>query len=122
MCGVQNYQMRGILKTILVHIESKFGKDMVEESLVKHIKKTLKKRKYLTMLNDIWESNVLDKLLRCFPNDGNGSRILITTRNKDVAPPIIILYEMPQLTNDQCWELLEKKVFGDQPRPSELQR
>ncbi|KAL8502530.1 hypothetical protein ACS0TY_021608 [Phlomoides rotata] len=115
------YQMRGILSTILVHIESKFGKDMVEESLVKLIQKTLKKRRYLIVLDDIWESNVLDKLLRCFPNDGNGSRILITTRNKDVAPPSSILYELPHLTNDQCWELLEKKVFGDQPCPPKLQ-
>lgn len=115
------YQMRGILTTILVHIESKFGKNMVEESLVKHIQKTLKKRRFLIVLDDIWESKVLDKLLRCFPNDGNGSRILITTRNKDVAPPSSILYEMPHLTNDQCWELLEKKVFGDQPCPPKLQ-
>ncbi|KAL8463830.1 hypothetical protein ACS0TY_033686 [Phlomoides rotata] len=25
------------------------------------------------------------------------------------------------LTNDQCWELLKKKVFGNQPCPPELQ-
>ncbi|KAL8502533.1 hypothetical protein ACS0TY_021611 [Phlomoides rotata] len=114
----QTYQMCDILRDILTHIESKFGK---EEVLVEHIHKTLKGRRYLIVLDDIWDSDVLDELLRCFPDDGNGSRILLTSRNKDVAPPNSIIHELPFLLDEQCWELLEKKVFGSQTCPPELQ-
>ncbi|KAK6125556.1 hypothetical protein DH2020_040702 [Rehmannia glutinosa] len=120
----QTYQRKNILIEILISSTSDLDKveilNMEEESLAEHIYKRLKGRRYLLVMDDIWDSNVWDDFRRCFPDDGNGSRILFTSRNKDVAQPNNIIYALPSLSNDQCWELLKKKVFRDKPCPSEL--
>ncbi|KAI3451637.1 hypothetical protein Pfo_008302 [Paulownia fortunei] len=120
----QTYHMKTLLAGILISLASELDKVkilvMEEESLVEHIYKSLKGRRYLIVMDDIWSSNVWHDFRRCLPDDGNGSRILFTSRNKDVAPPNSIIYALPSLSNDQCWELLEKKVFHDEPCPPQL--
>ncbi|KAI3451636.1 hypothetical protein Pfo_008301 [Paulownia fortunei] len=125
-CAVsQTYQRKSLLIDILDSSNSELDKvrilNMEEESLAEHIYKSLKGRRYLIVMDDIWSSNVWDDLRRCFPDDGNGSRILFTSRNKDVAPPNSIIYALPSLSNDQCWELLKKKVFYNECCPSQLE-
>ncbi|KAG8367815.1 hypothetical protein BUALT_Bualt16G0111900 [Buddleja alternifolia] len=44
--------------------------------------------------------------------------ILISLEN--VAPPNSIIHELPTLSNAQCWELLQKKVFGIETCPPQL--
>ncbi|KAG8383915.1 hypothetical protein BUALT_Bualt04G0063700 [Buddleja alternifolia] len=94
--------------------------DMEEEILAERVYKSLKGRRYLIAMDDIWSLDVWDDLHRCFPDDGNGSRILFTSRNRDAAPPNSIIQELPTLSNEQCWELLQKKVFGNEMCPSQL--
>ncbi|KAL8504231.1 hypothetical protein ACS0TY_022822 [Phlomoides rotata] len=117
----QTYETQSILANILSHINSEVGKCSILEMKV-HIHKTLKRRRYLIVLDDVWDSNVLDELLTCLPDDGNGSRVLLTSRNNDVAPlpPNSIIHELPFLSDEQCWELLEKKVFGSRTCPPQL--
>ncbi|KAK6150807.1 hypothetical protein DH2020_015739 [Rehmannia glutinosa] len=120
----QTYQRKNILIEIMISSTSDLDKveilNLEKESLAEHIYKRLKGRRYLLVMDDIWDSNVWDDFRRCFPDDGNGSRILFTSRNKDVAQPNNIIYALPSLSNDQCWELLKKKVFRDKPCPPEL--
>ncbi|XP_022846275.1 putative disease resistance RPP13-like protein 3 [Olea europaea var. sylvestris] len=40
-------------------------------------------RRYLIVLDDIWDTKLWDDLKGFFPNDRTGSRILFTTRNKE---------------------------------------
>ncbi|KAL8497688.1 hypothetical protein ACS0TY_021135 [Phlomoides rotata] len=121
----QTYKTQRVLANILIHINSELDKDRIlkleEETLVEQIYKSLKGSRYLIVMDDIWDLNVWEALRRCFPDDGNGSRILLTSRNKDVAPPNSIIHELPFLLDEQCWELLEKKVFGSRTCPHELQ-
>ncbi|KAG8379606.1 hypothetical protein BUALT_Bualt07G0106300 [Buddleja alternifolia] len=120
----QAYQRKGVLIDILSSLESELDRDMIfnmeEESLAERIYKSLKGRRYLIVMDDIWSSNVWDDLRRCFPDDRNGSRILFTSRNQDVAPPNSIIHELPALSKEQCWELLQKKVFGNETCPPQL--
>lgn len=71
-------------------------------------------------MDDIWDSCVWDDFRRCFPDDGNSSRILFTTRNKDVSPFNSKICALDPLSNDQCWELLMQKVFNKNPCSPEL--
>lgn len=66
------------------------------------------------MLDDVCTKKVWDDLKMVFPNTKSSCRILLTSRNKDVAehakttfPP----YQLWFLTDDEGWELLKKKVF-----------
>ncbi|CAA3021970.1 late blight resistance homolog R1A-3 isoform X1 [Olea europaea subsp. europaea] len=56
-------------------------------------------------------------------DDGIGSRILFTTRNKEVslkASPRSVINELPFLSEVECWEILQGKVFQDRKCPQEL--
>ncbi|XP_022870586.1 putative late blight resistance protein homolog R1A-3 [Olea europaea var. sylvestris] len=94
-----------------------------EESLVEDLYKNLKGRRYLIVVDDIWDIIVWSDLKRCFPDDGIGSRILFTTRNKEVslkASPRSVINELPFLSEVECWEILQGKVFQDRKCPQEL--
>ncbi|KAI3462442.1 hypothetical protein Pfo_019105 [Paulownia fortunei] len=74
-------------------------------------------------MDDIWNIKAWEDLKRSFPDDGNGSRILFTSRIKDVAlqaSPTSLIHALPLLTVDQCWDLLQKKVFREECCPPEL--
>ncbi|KAI3795551.1 hypothetical protein L1987_38206 [Smallanthus sonchifolius] len=112
----QVYNTREVFVKILYDVTrenrdtSQWSVDMIAEEL----KSRLKDVKYLIVLDDIWTKKTWDDLKIVLPNTKNGSRIVITSRNKDVAihanttlPP----YQLRFLTDDESWELLEKKVF-----------
>ncbi|XP_059459813.1 disease resistance protein RPP13-like [Corylus avellana] len=93
------------------------GEDELKETLSKY----LKRERYLVVMDDIWKTDFWDVVKSAFPDNSNGSRILITSRNKAVAlkaststPP----YILPFLNKDESWELFHKKVFqGGECRP-----
>jgi hypothetical protein len=84
----------------------------------------LKGKRYLVVMDDIWRTEVWDEVSSVFPINSNGSRILITSRNKEVAlhaslsPPY---YLLPFLNDNESWELLRKKVFRGEICPPELE-
>uniref|UniRef100_A0A2C9V4N4 NB-ARC domain-containing protein n=1 Tax=Manihot esculenta TaxID=3983 RepID=A0A2C9V4N4_MANES len=88
---------------------------MSEEKLVETLFQVLKKKRYFVVLDDIWQNEVWDSLKHAFPAKGKkGSKVLLTTRNKEVAAyadPWSSPVEPPLLTNDEAWELLSRKAF-----------
>ncbi|KAL9158664.1 hypothetical protein ABFS82_08G084000 [Erythranthe guttata] len=120
----QTYHRRSLLIDILIGLSIELDQNRIlnmdEESLVERIYKNLKGRRYLVVMDDIWDSNLWYDVRRCFPDDANGSRILFTTRNRDLAPPNSLIHQLPFLSEKQCWELLEKKVFHNKPCPQHL--
>ncbi|CAA2975118.1 late blight resistance homolog R1A-10, partial [Olea europaea subsp. europaea] len=47
--------------------------------------KNLKDKRYLVVMDDVWDTEVWDKVKGLFLNDKNGSRVMITTRLDNVA-------------------------------------
>ncbi|KAF3437601.1 hypothetical protein FNV43_RR20357 [Rhamnella rubrinervis] len=91
------------------------------EDLKAELHEHLKEKTYLIVMDDVWSTQVWEELRVAFPNKSNGSRILITTREREVAshasptPP----YELQFLDENESWELLQKKVFqGGQCLPN----
>ncbi|RWR84257.1 putative disease resistance protein [Cinnamomum micranthum f. kanehirae] len=89
--------------------------------------KYLRRKRYLVVLDDIWTREAWDSLILKLPDDGNKSRVLVTTRIRDVAlhaDPSGHHHEMRLLNDDESWELFMKKIFlGKDPLtacPSEL--
>ncbi|GFY89246.1 hypothetical protein Acr_06g0011860 [Actinidia rufa] len=86
---------------------------MSDEDLAPRLCKSLKGRRYFIVMDDIWDSRVWSDLKTCFPNDNNGSRIMFTSRNEDVAllakssrPPLSLRF----LTDDESWVLFQQKL------------
>ncbi|KAM3383156.1 hypothetical protein P3S68_008731 [Capsicum galapagoense] len=56
-----------------------------EAELADMLQKSLKGKRYLIVLDDMWKSEPWDAVRLCFPSENKGSGILLTTRNTEVA-------------------------------------
>ncbi|XP_015163925.1 putative late blight resistance protein homolog R1B-8 [Solanum tuberosum] len=87
---------------------------MDDNELADLVQKNLKGRRYLVVVDDFWSRDVWDSIRRIFPNYNNGSRILLTTRENEVAmyANTCSPHEMKLLSLENGWKLLCDKVFG----------
>ncbi|XP_057772094.1 putative late blight resistance protein homolog R1B-16 [Salvia miltiorrhiza] len=125
----QEYKVRAILLGLLTCI----NKELITPDLLKQednelkdvIYKSLYGRRYLIVLDDMWGADSWNSVQRCFPDNDNHSRIMLTSRGsnvgKDVAGSGSYQHEMNLLTESQSWTLLSQKVFGKAECPAELQ-
>ncbi|KAK4441012.1 putative late blight resistance proteinR1A-10 [Sesamum alatum] len=65
-------------------------------------------------MDDVWSNKAWDDFKQFFPNNGNGSRVVVTTRLSNVAVSVGSQdpYSMNLLDEENCWNLLCEKVFG----------
>ncbi|XP_031115613.1 putative late blight resistance protein homolog R1A-3 [Ipomoea triloba] len=110
-------------KQIFLDILSHFTKrikdfsDMSDENLAEQIKSFLEGGKYFIVLDDVCTKHDWECLKIAFPDNTKGNRILVTTRYCSVASHVDstgIPHQLKFLRNIECWELIKKKVFGDE--------
>ncbi|CAA3007973.1 late blight resistance homolog R1A-3 [Olea europaea subsp. europaea] len=123
----RTHRRRNMLIDILMSIDIDNKEqflNMEDEMLVERLYKSLKGRRYIFIMDDIWNVNAWDDIKRCFPDDDNGSRILFTSRNMDVAVMTSYKsrrnYPLRFLVEDESWDLLQQKVFNEEQCPPEL--
>ncbi|KAF3658278.1 Late blight resistance protein R1-A [Capsicum annuum] len=121
-CVSQLYSRKELLMAILRDaINEKFeSSEKQPDELAYQLHRTLFSRRYLILVDDVWETSVWDDLVGCFRDANNGSRIILTTRNLDVANYTRFYSDPLQLrmfNEDESWELLRKKVFGEESCP-----
>ncbi|KAI3997549.1 hypothetical protein MKX01_029380 [Papaver californicum] len=87
-----------------------------EEVSQQNLYQYLRGRRYLIVLDDIWSIETWDCIKNAFPDDTNGSRILLTTRFKRVALYADSLsdtniHELGVINENESWELFLNKMF-----------
>ncbi|CAA2973467.1 late blight resistance homolog R1A-10 [Olea europaea subsp. europaea] len=122
----QDYNLLEMLLGLLDSMK-KLTEQMREENnekLAELLYKNLKGMRYLIVMDDVWDTDVWDDIKRSFPNDKNGSRIMMTTRLDNVAryassssPP----HPMHFLSDDESWKLFCENVFVNNFCPPELE-
>ena len=97
--------------------------DMTEDELKSVLLESLRDKRYLLLMDDIWNNEVWNEVSTAFPNNSNRSRILITTRIKEVSlhASSVNNYELQLLEEEKSWELFSKKVFWEGTCPPELE-
>ncbi|XP_022857920.1 putative late blight resistance protein homolog R1A-3 [Olea europaea var. sylvestris] len=120
------YHKKKILLSLLNHFVVLTGEIRKEsdEKLADRLYKSLKGRKYLIVIDDIWSTTVWDNMKLLFPNDNIGSRIIMTTRITDVAGHASLStkhHQMRFLNGEQSWNLFREKVFGQENCPPDLE-
>ncbi|XP_060196184.1 putative late blight resistance protein homolog R1A-10 [Lycium barbarum] len=115
----QEYCARNVLLALLSSTS-----DEPYDQLADRLQKLLKVKRYLISIDDIWTTRDWDDIKLCFPDCNNGSRVLLTTRNVEVAeyaslgkPP----YHMRLMNFDESWRLLYQKVFVKDSFPPEFE-
>ncbi|KAL1361193.1 hypothetical protein AAHE18_04G235000 [Arachis hypogaea] len=121
-----HYRAQELLLSLLklLGLSSEEYKDLNDkEKMKRKVRECMSGKKYLVILDDIWNIQVWDELQEAFPDENNGSRILITTRIEDIShyTRAIFTYELPFLDESKSWELFCKKVFGKEKCPHELE-
>ncbi|OIT23857.1 PREDICTED: putative late blight resistance protein homolog R1A-3 [Nicotiana attenuata] len=119
----QEYDSKKVLRKIfnqVTGLDAEFTEDF---DVYDELRKRLHRRRYLIVLDDLWDTKAWDELTMPFQDFQIGSRIILTSREKKVA-----LYgkrhsdplNLRLLRQEESWELLEKKVFGEESCPDEL--
>ncbi|KAH0692107.1 hypothetical protein KY285_019204 [Solanum tuberosum] len=127
----QEFRYRNVLLEALhciskqrVNVNTKDYVEMNDSELADLVQKSLKGPRYLVVVDDIWSRDVWDSISQIFPNRNNGSRVLLTTRETDVAiyANTSSPHKMNLLDLDNSWKLLRDKVFGlEHDHPPELE-
>ncbi|KAL7114563.1 hypothetical protein ACP275_04G128500 [Erythranthe tilingii] len=123
----QEYTEKEILHGLLHQIDNTNRNDAHdmndEDELGDKLYKTLFGRKYLIVMDDMWDIKAWDMVKRFLPNNNNGSRILVTTRLLKLAADLgsCCPYQLSFLDEAQSWDLLRQKIFAEGRCPIELE-
>ncbi|KAL6654689.1 hypothetical protein ACP70R_008154 [Stipagrostis hirtigluma subsp. patula] len=85
-----------------------------ETQLIDLVREFLKNKRYLIIVDDIWNISHWKNIKCAFPDDNDGCGIITTTRNETVAKHIGGFYKMKHLSLDNSRILLYGRVFGNQ--------
>ncbi|XP_019164457.1 PREDICTED: putative disease resistance protein At1g50180 [Ipomoea nil] len=68
-----------------LHEQSNDLHEQRQRNSKENLRKLLMGQRYLIVMDDIWSTTAWDSVQGCFPDDNNGSRILLTSRLKEVV-------------------------------------
>ncbi|XP_074568221.1 disease resistance protein Pik-2-like [Curcuma longa] len=143
----QNYNIRQLLKQIIrkISVNEQQIRDvigcrdaslnteqllnMMEESqLVQTVRGHLHGKRYLLVFDDVWRTEAWESLRIALPPDGEGSRVIVTTRIEEVAYTSCsgnhqFIFKVSPLSSQLSWELFCRRVFEapDYSCPPELE-
>uniref|UniRef100_A0A2N9GU27 Uncharacterized protein n=1 Tax=Fagus sylvatica TaxID=28930 RepID=A0A2N9GU27_FAGSY len=119
----QSYNMKDLLRSMIkqfckARMEAPVsGLDtMDEELLIKELRDYLRQKRYVVLFDDVWKIDFWDDIKNALLDNNKGGRIMITTRNKEVASfgkkssPVHV-HELEPLPPNKAWELFCKRVF-----------
>ena len=129
----QSIKLEEILKDLVQKLHKVIGKPAPEsigtmnnDDLKEFIKNFLQRsQNYLIVLDDVWHVKVWDDVKHALPNNNRGSRVMLTTRKRDIA-----LYSCAGLGKDfhleflpehEAWSLFCRKTFQGNSCPPHLE-
>ncbi|XP_010426116.1 PREDICTED: putative disease resistance RPP13-like protein 2 [Camelina sativa] len=89
---------------------------MAEEELEFYLHDILQEKRYMVVVDDIWERETWESLKRALPYNDEGSRVIITTRIRAMAEGAdqrVYAHYLRFLTFEESWNLFERKAFRD---------
>ncbi|XWS10985.1 hypothetical protein CRYUN_Cryun38cG0045000 [Craigia yunnanensis] len=118
----QQCQKRKVWEDILSKLTAinERGSKQSDEELAEKLFNFLKEKKCLVILDDIWSIQAWDIIKPGFPTTETSSKILLTSRNKEVASHADrrgYLHELQCLNDEESWELFQKIAFPDRDSP-----
>ncbi|KAG5608006.1 hypothetical protein H5410_029498 [Solanum commersonii] len=90
----------------VIGLKEQFNEDHdIDDDIAVKLRRQLFGKRYLIVLDDMWDTATLDELTRPFPELQKGSRVILTSRKKEIRRKLGV----------------EKRVFGEERCPDELQ-
>ncbi|XP_070033160.1 putative late blight resistance protein homolog R1A-3 isoform X2 [Nicotiana tomentosiformis] len=122
----KEHNVKDILVSLLRSTKEKDGIIHIEDEteLPLMLQKSLKGKRYLIVLDDIWKNEAWDDVRLCFPSENKGSRILLTTRNIEVACSAgteNLSLRLDFMNPDESWNLFKSIIPANEALPSEFE-
>ncbi|KAL0456769.1 UNVERIFIED_CONTAM: Disease resistance protein RGA2 [Sesamum latifolium] len=113
-----------LFKKILESLTDNVVQVESRESILKKIKDKLEDKRYLLILDDLWNDeqtyweDFKSSLLGI--NSIRGNFIIVTTRSKDVASTVNQRYQhaLCKLSDDDCWDIIKMRAFSKEEEVS----
>ncbi|XP_031262141.1 probable disease resistance protein At1g59620 [Pistacia vera] len=114
VCVSLDFKEKNLLVQILKQVtEVRDEEKLPLEKLQEKLHNLLNTQRYLIVLDDVHTPAMWEKLQVVFPISSNGSRVILTIRDPDIAThidPAILLLRVRPLTEDESWSLFLKKA------------
>ncbi|KAL3507487.1 hypothetical protein ACH5RR_032869 [Cinchona calisaya] len=127
VCVSDDFDVDRLFGLILESVQLRKPEAESREARVKQLKELLNGKKYLLVLDDVWneQARLWNDFLGSLRgiSSAKGSCILVTTRNQPVATITGTSsgYSLKQLSDDKCWLILKENAFGSGEVPEGLQ-
>ncbi|KAM6552541.1 hypothetical protein CsatB_013303 [Cannabis sativa] len=114
-----DFDVLKITKLILEKITGERCKTKELHQIQKDLKDALAGKKFLFVHDDVWNENyeLWDLLKSSFQSGVQGSKIIVTTRNEDVALKMktrdVQTYKLKNMSDDECWKLFREHAFDN---------
>ncbi|XBJ28237.1 hypothetical protein VPH35_005373 [Triticum aestivum] len=87
------------------------------DDIIEELRQHLKNNRYLIVVDDVWDESAWNIIKCVFPEEGNGSRVIVTTRVEVVAGAACQndregIYKLEPLSEENSRMLLVNRVFG----------
>ncbi|KAK5833058.1 hypothetical protein PVK06_016869 [Gossypium arboreum] len=120
VCVSEEFDAFKVTKTILEEIKCSCDGNQNLNQLQLKLKEQLSGKKYLIILDDVWNKNYFHwkDLASPFTSGAKNSKIILTTRDENVAAIMrsVPTYHLDVLSDDDCWKLFAKHAFdGSSP-------
>ncbi|KAG5608447.1 hypothetical protein H5410_019728 [Solanum commersonii] len=119
----QKYNKSKLLREILQQVDSSEEKESEDHDLAENLRRALYDKRYLIVLDDVWDIATGEMLIACFPKLKRGDRVILTSRISKVGSQVKCRTDpinLQVLTLEKSWELFEKRIFGEGSCPAEL--
>ncbi|XP_004298369.1 PREDICTED: putative disease resistance RPP13-like protein 1-like [Fragaria vesca subsp. vesca] len=114
-CVSDGFDITKITQSIYRSVTSKVCDIEDLNMLQVELKTSLTGKKFLIVFDDVWTVDNMkwERLSGPFESGGNGSKIIVTTRDEGVARRIGTLQSqnLKQLSEENCWSLFSKHAF-----------
>ncbi|KAL3497656.1 hypothetical protein ACH5RR_040388 [Cinchona calisaya] len=118
-CVSDDFKVERLLNEMLQSLTGNKVEMTNREALVKELQKKLKDKRYLLVLDDVWNENQdeWESMRNCLLGIGGSkeSKILVTTRSDSVAEVMRSsdCHHLQIISGESSWMLLEKIAFGE---------
>ncbi|XP_057774788.1 putative late blight resistance protein homolog R1A-10 [Salvia miltiorrhiza] len=118
------YDRRDVLLLILAQVDpdacAMIGAEEGDREISKYLERSLEGKRFLIVFDDVWDVDFWYNLEYLLPNNGDGSKVVLTTRSRELGDGAEAVFDMRLLSEEESWDLLRHKVFGEEDCPSEL--
>ncbi|KAK3430764.1 hypothetical protein EUGRSUZ_E02372 [Eucalyptus grandis] len=127
----QSYTIQDILRDMIEQLRGEIKQQvpkgiesMNSMQLKQIVKEFLQQKRYVIVLDDVWNLEALEGIKNALPNGSSCSRIIITTCIADIAnvpSNQSKVYNRQPLSPEESWSLFYKKAFRGNPCPPHLE-